>query len=273
MFACVPQEPVPLVYDGDIIPISDPIQLHYSPCQFKSTIEIIENKTSIIKIWLTTHIETMDELLLWEIDLNKIITDDKTYSPPSPPIIRKKILTDIYGNKKKQSISMPTFRSYAKSNKSISQESLNSLIKSFTEESKRAMVNNWKLTETAIRTGDYILKEPFYDVGFKLQGYGFYKNKKVLIATIDDSTKLYKFNISKPKLKEAYKKMVEESGEEHANKVEKIFFSFLEETEKAIVPIKGYAIIDPATNMILTASIKIHLGVNEIKSVIKQTLF
>lgn len=139
-------------------------------------------------------IAKLGEMLTWEMIVDKMLLKGKTISP-SLPLIEARILTDKHGVIKEVEASSPSLAPKA------DQKVIDEFVESMKDSVKRPCIS---LPMSPVHTGDVITKiskDTFLkmmplikanytmndEIAYIVQGWSYYKNKKVIVATINET--------------------------------------------------------------------------------------
>lgn len=197
------------IFEGYITPISVPIQPMYKPVSIKTELSqatytktiknsSIEETFESVEYFGETKISSLGDMLLWDGKITKIIINGKT-TAPDIPLMEMRMLSDSYGKFKEVEMSSP-----ALSKANVDQEAIDNYLDAFKKMMKKSYPH---LPDKPVRSGDYFQKIDtsfFADVynamfpddpipkidgdalGSIIKGWGYYNEKKVVVASMDE---------------------------------------------------------------------------------------
>jgi len=175
LIACVPaQEKRIAVSDDQIIPITVPFQPAYKPCKFKTFLHVASPEFKM-KQWFRSEIVRKDNGFLLTMIIDKLILDDTTLES-DVPIFEIRQVIDKHGTMLKENITSPFF-----ADKGMPTEIWTRMAKDIDPG-----IANGALPTEPVKTGDYWIKMPEYNSGFKIKGTRYYKGRKVIAAIFDE---------------------------------------------------------------------------------------
>ena len=199
-------------YSGHITPISIPIQPMYKPVEAKTELTQIsyaivkeddssaQKDSSSINIWADIKIKNMGNLLVWDVNINKMKVNGELIDP-SVNVAEFRFLSDRYGEIKESETTAPELERLNKNHQAI-EDSIATM-------RNLMMKTNTVLPKNPIKTGDiYLRVENSYIVDlmdsliqedgmefdgvvdgsmkYIVEGWGFLGGKKVVVLSVDE---------------------------------------------------------------------------------------
>ena len=193
-------------FNSYISPITVPIQPEYSPVKANFTYSIatfmsitennqVKNKSEYLKMTGKTKISNIADQLVWDIDINTVVSEGKTVSPKQS-LASLRLLTDKYGKMNEIELSSPALIAANVDHKEIDEflKTIRSSMETFGSILPNTPVNSGDpITKIDKNTMLKILEEDAQNINMEndlkyiIDGWSVFNDKKVIVASIDQN--------------------------------------------------------------------------------------